>query len=328
MVQPETFKYLINAGITQEELNEWINIETGDEYNIFQIRHGRSGKLRKIEEPVPVLKKIQRALIPLYEKFNLSSACKAIKGHGILDNASPHKDAKHILRVDIKSCYPSIHYWHIKEAFKKSTINEYSLMIDTLKFCLISNVHNESVLPTGAPTSPILCNIALTPLDNQLKQLADDMGYEYTRYIDDLHFSTTKEERDWNLISKVEDILLTLDLRSNKKKTKWMTHGYNDNLTVTGVRLGGEDTVPRHFKRMVRAKLFNLAKVGAPIDKEAMGCLAHIKQIDPVKYQKFISYYNEKLTNAADHKHKHHKNWKCKKVNDTTDYKGERSRSK
>jgi Reverse transcriptase (RNA-dependent DNA polymerase) len=50
----------------------------------------------------------------------------------------------------------------------------------------------QGFLPQGAPTSPMLANLAVRQLDDRLQALADAKKWVYTRYADDLAFSTTR----------------------------------------------------------------------------------------------------------------------------------------
>ena len=49
-------------------------------------------------------------------------------------------------------------------------------------------------LPQGAPTSPILTNMVCAPLDTQLTKLAKKYNLQYSRYADDITFSTYKAD--------------------------------------------------------------------------------------------------------------------------------------
>ena len=264
-------------------------------YKVYIIRN-KSGKSRVIEEPIGFLKDIQGLLLPFFRQWKFHPSCLARKGFGIADNAKIHEEARHLLRVDIKSCYPSITRQHIERAINSSSMNQEARQDFTqaLEFCLFTKEGKE-ILPTGAPTSPILCNIALTPLDYQVSALANKYGYSYSRYIDDLHLSTTSETRRWDILDQIADLLKKENLRVNRKKTKWLMPRKADKAIVTGVRIGKADKVPREFKRILRARLNNLARDQKSIDPETRGCLAYIKSIDQGIYHKFLAYYQERL---------------------------------
>ena len=282
-------------------------------YSVYKIRQGKRGKLRTIEQPEPDLMALQRELIPILETIPLNKACMAKRGFGIQHNAQIHQDAKYVLKVDIANCYSSIQqslvYRYIKNLEPKEVIQPTTYAtslhyLETiLRNCFIpKNKEYAShhychlhVLPTGAPTSPILCNIALTPLDEKIQSLADKYSYVYTRYIDDLHLSTTGQKRDWELIQEVENIVEEMGLKINKRKSKWYTVNSNDNVIITGVRIKEGSQVPRKFYRMVRARLQNLAKDKQSIDAETRGCLAYIQAIQEDRFNSLMEYYNRRL---------------------------------
>lgn len=263
-------------------------------YKVYTI--SQNGKKRQIEEPDPELKKKQREMIPFFAQFPFHSCCHSVAERSILTNASVHKDAKHILRIDIKGCYQHttrdkvITGWY-QWSDLPNLLPEF---VDKLSDCLIYNSKQKNwILPTGSPTSPILCNIALTPIDYLAYVKACDFGYRYSRYMDDLHFSTSNPKRAWELKDAIEDIVERNDYIVNHKKSKWLTVS-SDKTVITGVQIGQGNKVPSQFYRMMRARLNNLAKDGLDIDQETRGCLAYIKSIDAEKYQYLTNYYQKR----------------------------------
>jgi len=269
--------------------------ETSSQYLIYTIRQ-RGKRPRVIEEPVAELKTLQSSYLPMLEEFPLHEACMARRGHSILDNAYPHQDAQHLLKIDIHRCYPSITGELIEQAIRSSRLpsDRQQTILDILPSCLIQDAAGRDILPTGAPTSPILCNIALTPVDQEIEAIARAAGYRYTRYMDDIHLSTNQPIRDWNLLDQVRQILHTRGLRINTKKTKWLTPRTKDRLVITGVSIQGSP-IPRDFRRMLRAKINNLAGSNLPIDQETQGCLAYVNSISEDEYRKFLTYYEQRL---------------------------------
>lgn len=256
-----------------------------DYYKVYKIRQGRRGKTRLIEEPIEPLKRLQKDMIPHFEKVRLHAACMSRKDKSIVHNAALHAEAHHVLKIDLQNCYQTISRHMVSKA-----ISIYGELLDFIPFCFLDN-H----LPTGAPTSPILCNIALTSLDIELSNLAYDFGYLYTRYIDDLHFSTKSKQRDSSIVDSIKTVIKGFGLTPHPRKTQWMTVGHKDHVKVTGVMIGRNTKVPVQFKRMLRSKLQNLAKEGKDIDAEARGCLAYVKSIDPDKHDDLLAYYERRL---------------------------------
>jgi len=284
-------------GLKESYLEELWSTNPKDLYHRYEIRSCRGHRRRLIEEPIPELKEVQRTLLPLFEEFPLHQACMSRRGRSFVENAAAHEGAKHILKVDIRKCFSSTTDAHLWSSLDSINTDQYLLWISGLHFCLISGKQPNlpRVLPTGAPTSPILCNIALTPLDYQIEALVKPFGYTYTRYMDDLTISTKDKDRIWTLLNGIEMLIRSEDYKVNRKKTKWlMTKAGNEKVIVTGVRMGRGSKVPKEFRKMLRAKLQNLAMEEKDLDPEAIGCLAYVKSIDEGKYSQFLSYYEKR----------------------------------
>lgn len=248
------------------------------------------GKRRVVQEPNIELKLIQKKLILELNNFPFHPACKAIKGNTLLSNAIQHEGYKYLLKVDIAHCYPSITKELVIEALATYGTEKHKQLVDIIKtFCFIYN-GKQDILPTGAPSSSILCNIALTLLDYKI---AETTSCNFTRYVDDLTFSTN--ERLLNLKQQIFQTIKHFGLTPNYKKSKWFSKESTDTFIVTGVNLKTHNKVPRTFTRQLRAKLANLAKAKLPIDQEARGCLAYIQSIDKNQYQYFLDYYQKRI---------------------------------
>lgn len=294
--------YLCRRGHPSSQIMIWGSMNDSHRYRVYEIRQGRSGKRRVIEEPVEELKRIQKDLVPLFEHFPFDPACVARRGHGVSCNAAAHEGAKHVLRVDISKCYPSTTEDMITDALDRymPDNDKKTLMFQAIHQFGVYRKNNvgKAILPTGAPTSPILCNIALTPIDDYIQGIAQNNGYAYTRYMDDIHISTKSENRDWSLLDNINDLLKQAGYKMNKKKSRWLWANTNDAMNITGVRLGTGPKVPRQFRRMIRAKLQNLAKQGKNLDAETKGCLAYIKSIDETRFHQLLEYYERRRAYA------------------------------
>jgi hypothetical protein len=264
-------------------------------YDIYYIGQKNSNKKRLIQQPSPELKNKQKNLISLYELYPLPPSCACKKGSGPLDAALPHLGAKYLLKVDISNCYqnitPYMAYEAINRNFPQGNIKKQ--MLENLDTCFI-NWEGKNMLPTGAPTSPIICNIVLSRIDYYASKAAVRWGYQYSRYMDDLNLSTTADKRDWAIIETIKGMVIGAGFPINKKKTKWYGKGNNDAKIVAGVSL--ESISRRQIKRLIRARLQNLATNAQPIDSVTNGYLAYIKSIDEVTYHKLSEYYHKRLS--------------------------------
>lgn len=260
-----------------------------------------NGKRRYIQEPTGELKDVQKHLLQFFSQAKLHPAATARSGVSAAKNARLHSNAKHVLKVDILNCYlhttSQLILDNLPQVAPSQEWLEYATRV--LPLCLLK-VYDEEVLPTGAPTSPSLCNIALTNLDYNIeKLLAGSHRYVYSRYIDDLCISTSSHQRDWSILNQVEAILQASGYKVSRRKTRWLTVNDSDNVEITGIRIGKQSIVPRKLRRNVRAKLEYLAKTQLPLDEQARGYLSYLYSLDPHEHIKMLQYYQTRLNRAT-----------------------------
>lgn len=242
---------------------------------------------------MPELKKIQKALLPFLGEFPLYSNATAKKGSNILKNAMPHLQAKYILQMDIKNCFSNTDRNMIELGARWLEVKErewYQEFMYYLPWLLIFDGWYE-ILPTGAPTSPLLANIALTPIDSCIINLIKDKNIVYTRYMDDITLSTQDNYRNWNLIYDIETIFNYYNYESNKRKTKWKTVGQQDNIKITGVQITGKRRVPKELRRKIRAMVHRSKGI---MNSELQGYLAFSHSLD-------VQFYNNMMTRFNAH---------------------------
>ena len=127
------------------------------------------------------------------------------------------------------------------------------------QICCLSNK-----LPQGAPTSPVVSNMICARLDSQLRLLAKEKHCTYTRYADDITFSTrlTKFPKDIAYRNKDDSVLvgkrlLTIiegnDFKVNWKKVRLQHKNYSQE--VTGLTVNQFPNVDRRFIRKISSML-------------------------------------------------------------------------
>src|SRR5690606_2967428 len=181
--------------------------ETGDAshlYKSFQIPK-RSGKMREITAPLDQLKTIQTYILSSLKDTNTliphHSAHAYIKEKSFITNATAHKNSKYFVKIDFKDFFPSITKEALVEVLSNIGFIGYAnrqnpeLIRQTLE-SLASIVSHNGVLPQGAPTSPILSNLFMTPFDYYLSKVIREMhikGSTITRYADDITISFNRK---------------------------------------------------------------------------------------------------------------------------------------
>jgi len=158
-------------------------------YTTFDIPK-RSGGTRKITTPVTALKIIQRKLNQVLQHVYYEKRRPSVHGfipdHSILSNARSHLGREWVLNIDLKDFFPSITFPRVIGLFKKKPYEIPPPAATVLaQICCF-----EDKLPQGAPTSPIVSNMICAKLDNELHRLARKYKCRYTRYADDITFST------------------------------------------------------------------------------------------------------------------------------------------
>jgi RNA-directed DNA polymerase len=156
-------------------------------YTEFEIPK-RTGGVRTISAPVGLTRELQTKLAPLlavvYQPH--PAAHGFISGRSIVSNASEHADPHLLLNVDLKDFFPSINFGRIRGLFMAHPF----LMGRAAAAVMAQICCFRNGLPQGAPTSPVLSNFIASDLDRRLTRLARNMRMHYSRYADDITFST------------------------------------------------------------------------------------------------------------------------------------------
>ncbi|MCY7358589.1 MAG: reverse transcriptase family protein, partial [Rudanella sp.] len=166
-------------------------------YKSFSIPKKRGGK-RTIHAPVVPLKVIQQCLnLMLQCVFTPHQAATGfVVGKSIADNARPHVGRPYVYNLDLTDFFPSVDFHRVKACLKlppfNLTGNREPLAFLIANLCCVQHPNDpkRAFLPQGAPTSPIFSNVVCQQLDRRLTGLAKRFGATYTRYADDLTFSS------------------------------------------------------------------------------------------------------------------------------------------
>ena len=220
----------------------------------------KSGGVRNITAPIAPLKAIQSAIsVFLQCVFEPSFyAFGFIQKRSVMHNAFFHCHQTCVFNADLENFFPSI----TKKMVRKALYRELSKVISSseainyiCRVCTVPNADGVEVLPQGAPSSPVLSNIVLKPLDNEMAALASRGGFRYTRYADDMTFSHSKPV--WKISSywqsKIFNIIERYGLKINKVKTKTFVSG--NRCEVTGVVVNEKLNVPRAYIKQLRTLL-------------------------------------------------------------------------
>lgn len=279
-------------------------VKAPKKYKIFFIKKKNSNKLREVAQPAADVKKVQRAIVAsILKDLPIHSCAKAyIDETSIFDNAVEHKENTYLLKMDFKDFFPSIkpddlYFYLIKNKIELNSF-EYTILKNYLFWK--KKGEKELRLCIGAPSSPIISNIVMYNIDCQLSEYCIDRNIPYTRYADDLTFSSNNIE-DLRLVR--EYVLDTLSgtispkLFVNEKKTKLVGKGRSRRITGVVITNDGELGVGRYLRKKVKAlvHLYNNDSINKSDIPYLQGMLSHIKNIEPAYYEKIHNKYNENL---------------------------------
>ncbi len=244
-------------------------------YRRFEIGK-KSGGTRIISAPMPRLKSVQYWILNnLLNQIQLPETVHGFVAlRSIVSNAAPHIGAKVVINLDLKNFFPTITYPRVKGLFHAWG---YSEQISTLLAMLCTEPDTQTValdgrvyyvglgpryLPQGAPTSPALSNAVCCRMDRRLSGMARRLGFRYTRYADDMTFSTIKNYREniLKLMWRTRQIIAGEGFKINEDKTRIMHAGRRQE--VTGLVVNRKLSVNRKELRRFRALLHQIEKDG------------------------------------------------------------------
>ena len=251
-------------------------------YKTFQIPK-RSGGQRTIKAPVDALKVLQRKLSDLLQdcvdEINAANNRKDRTAHGfkrkrsIITNARQHRHRRWVFNLDLENFFPSINFGRVRGFLIKN--RDFELHKDVATVIAQIACHENS-LPQGSPASPVISNLIAHLLDIRLVTLAFEAGCTYSRYADDLTFSTNKKEfpediavpsgangtasHSWLPGEVLQKVIERTGFRINAKKTHMMYR--TSRLDVTGLVVNKKINVRWEYRHNVRAMVHNLVRTG------------------------------------------------------------------
>jgi hypothetical protein len=250
--------------------------------------------------PDQSLRFMQRKILDhILNQVPLETACHGFTcGRSIASNAQVHAGANHLISLDIEDFFPSHDFDRVVALFKTL---KFSTAVATFLACICTDWDGETrYLPQGSPASPAIANLCAVCLDRSLMTFAGRRGYRYTRYADDLSFSTTDPVpavEPVTLLRGASFIVRKNCYSINAKKTMRTRRGQCRR--VTGVNVDrGEISVPRQFRKELRAQLHQLRVRGLPpepertaVQNQIQGKIAYIHMINADQAKKFAAEY-------------------------------------
>ncbi len=243
-------------------------------YYRFETRKS-DGSMREIEAPEHHLKMVQKHLNAYLQCVYFLLQSDAAYGYiirvkdvhppkNILENARRHLGASYMLNVDFEDFFHQIKFKPIRNIFQSPPFQ-----FEKKEAHILTNLCTRNGrLPMGAPTSPVISNLATIELDHALTAWAKENNVVYTRFVDDLTFSSKEKASDSILLEQIQSICEAYHLALNPHKTK--IYDAEDIKKVTGLVL--RDTIdiePGFYTELDKdlRRLRKIAEVNVIMDK-------------------------------------------------------------
>ena len=233
----------------------------------------KNNEYRTIYVPCNQLKTLQRKIVYIlslvYQPKN--NVYGFVEHRSAIDNAKVHVGKRELLSIDLKDFFYQFHFGRVRGMFMKAPYNVGEEAATTLSnlLCVKREMPDGSlstILPQGAPTSPIVSNMICSPFDNALIRFARNNKLFYTRYADDIVFSSNDASLSNRFVSYSDrgELILSQELTAlfikhkmviNQNKTKFRK--YYQRQMVTGIIVNERTNIKREYVREIRSILFN-----------------------------------------------------------------------
>lgn len=273
-------------------------------YKTFYIKKKKGNGLREVAQPSPEVKSVQRAIVStLLCHIPVHDCAKAYIEHtSIYDNALPHKENYFLLKMDFKDFFPSIRPQDLTYFLKKNDVHLNSLETNIISHYLFRRRRGEKKLRLciGAPSSPIISNIVMYDIDCAIFDYCRKEEIPYSRYADDLTFSSNDIKKLIKLriyVSKIINESSLPKLQINMEKTKLVGRGRSRRVTGVIITNEGSLGVGRFLRKKLRAliHLYSNQKLQKSDIPYLQGMLSHTKSIEPNYYEKLLKAHGKGL---------------------------------
>lgn len=247
-------------------------------YTTFEIPK-KSGGERTIKAPTPKLKKLQTHLAHwLYaclEEIEAERKATPVsygfrKQGTIADNAKNHKRRRYVLNLDLEDFFPSFNFGRVRGFF----LNDKSFGLNAEVATTIAQIACDGeALPQGSPCSPVISELIGQVLDLRLLRFAKKHGVRYSRYADDITFSTNQKEfpaalavqdeddlSEWTLGEELVEKIKHSGFTINAAKTRMHCRGSRQ--MVTGLVVNEKANIKSEYYRKARAMCDSLFQTG------------------------------------------------------------------
>lgn len=240
------------------------------QYKEYSIKK-KNGGTREISAPEVGLKILQKNLAKvLLERYQIRPSAHAfLPNTSIITNAKRHLKHRHIFNIDLKDFFPSINFGRVRGLFMAKPYNMNAKTATV--FAQIACYKNS--IPQGAPTSPIISNMICSKLDGELQKFAKENKCTYTRYADDITFSTNQPSFPKEIgflrgevshpSTALKKVIEKNGFTINSQKVRLQSD--DDRKIVTGITVNSKLNVSRKYVRNLRTALYKWNQHGIEV---------------------------------------------------------------
>jgi hypothetical protein len=244
-------------------------------YRNFEIPK-KSGGMRKISAPespnyMNLLRYVSIILQSVYEPSMHTMGF--VPGKSIADNAKAHMGMNYVFNIDLKDFFPSFEVFRIaarlqvRPFYFTKEVARHIAGLCTMRIEAENSTPEEKryryVLPQGSPASPVITNLMCEKLDFLLSGVAKRFGLIYTRYADDITFSSLHNvyQEGSNFRKELERIITEQGFTINLKKMRLNVVGFRQE--VTGLTISKDKiNVTRKYIKDLRGLFYIWEKYG------------------------------------------------------------------
>ncbi len=203
----------------------WSEVKT-DKQNRPKTFFDGTVKKRTFRNPSELLKLVQKRIkINIIDKVGLpNNVHGGIKKRSNITNAKAHQGNKYVFETDIQEFYPNINKKVVYQAFIELGYSKH------FSHWLTKLTTKDNQLPQGSPASLGISNLVFSKTDNKLNQFCKANSITFTRYVDDLTFSSQHDFGD--KINEILNIVINDNFKISRRKTV-----YDSKQTITGIQL-------------------------------------------------------------------------------------------
>lgn len=269
-------------------------------YKVYHIPKRNGKGFREIAQPSAPVKKLQREALEVLKPILPIHDCAMAyrEGRSIVDNAGRHKSNPYVLKMDFRDFFPSIRPWDLINVLEKHAddVDSVDLTFFTNLFFRLVKGTSEYRLSIGAPSSPLISNAVMFDFDSAINEECRRLNVMYTRYADDLTFSTTEKGL---LFGFPELVAITLDsvpspaLEINVDKTVFSSKKHNRHVTGLVLTNEGKVSLGRDKKREIRSSVYRCLNgdMDSNQKEKLKGTLAYARQVEPEFWERIKLKY-------------------------------------